>query len=232
MKVAVINFSGNVGKSMVSRHLLEPRMKDASYIPVETINADESEVESVKGTEFGFISEYILGVDSVIVDVGASNVEAFITLMRKYRGSHADFDYYVVPVVKEKKQQKDTMATIEALNAIGVPANKIRLVFNKVDISEDVLKEFAALIAYHEQEKKFWMNPEAAIEFTEVFDKASAVKRTVTELAEDKTNYREKLNSLTDEAERAETIKMISAQRLAYSAHENLNTVYKLLFKK
>lgn len=232
MKVAVINFSGNVGKSMVARHLLEPRMKDATYIPVETINADDSEVESVKGTEFGQISEHIMSVDSAIVDVGASNVEAFITLMRKYRGSHQDFDYYVVPVVKEKKQQKDTMATIEALSAIGVPANKIRLVFNKVEIDDDVTKDFAVLFAYHEQEKKFWLNPNAAIEFTEVFDKAAGVKRTVTELAQDKTNYREMLAEQKDEVQRGETIRLISAQRLAYSAHENLELVFKTLFKK
>ncbi len=32
MKVAVTNFSSNVGKSTVARHLLYPRIKDAKYL--------------------------------------------------------------------------------------------------------------------------------------------------------------------------------------------------------
>ena len=34
MKVSVINFSGNVGKSTVARHLLSPRLNNATVIPV------------------------------------------------------------------------------------------------------------------------------------------------------------------------------------------------------
>ena len=40
MKVAVINFSGNVGKTTIARHLLAPRIPDADFIAVESINAD------------------------------------------------------------------------------------------------------------------------------------------------------------------------------------------------
>ena len=34
MKIAVINFSGNVGKSTVARHLLMPRVEGADLISV------------------------------------------------------------------------------------------------------------------------------------------------------------------------------------------------------
>ena len=37
MKVAVINFSGNTGKTIVSKHLLLPRIPDARLIAVESI---------------------------------------------------------------------------------------------------------------------------------------------------------------------------------------------------
>ena len=43
MKIAVINFSGNVGKSTVARHLLLPRIAGAELIAVESINSDESQ---------------------------------------------------------------------------------------------------------------------------------------------------------------------------------------------
>uniref|UniRef100_A0A808FMW8 Plasmid stabilization protein n=1 Tax=Xanthomonas citri pv. phaseoli var. fuscans TaxID=473423 RepID=A0A808FMW8_XANCI len=126
MKIAVINFSGNTGKSTVSKHLLYPRLKDAEYIAVESINADEGEGEgegdSVRGKQFGALQEQLLVIDSAVIDVGSSNVEDFVKLMRQYRGSHEDMDLFVIPAVKEAKQIKDTIATIQALAAMGVPA--------------------------------------------------------------------------------------------------------------
>jgi len=38
MKVVVINFSGNVGKSTIAAHLLKPRMNDAKIFSIETLN--------------------------------------------------------------------------------------------------------------------------------------------------------------------------------------------------
>ena len=53
MKVAVLNFSGNVGKTTVAAHLLKPRMGDAPVFSIESINsgadADGLEVEKMKG---------------------------------------------------------------------------------------------------------------------------------------------------------------------------------------
>ncbi|MCM5637725.1 hypothetical protein NEH63_08885, partial [Xanthomonas hortorum pv. pelargonii] len=71
MKIAVINFSGNTGKSTVSKHLLYPRLKDAEYIAVESINADEGEGESVRGKQFGALQEQLLVIDSAVIDVGS-----------------------------------------------------------------------------------------------------------------------------------------------------------------
>ena len=53
--------------------------------------------------------------------------------MRKYRGSHEDFDYFVVPTVPALKQQQDTIATLAELARIGIPAAKLKLVFNQVE---------------------------------------------------------------------------------------------------
>ena len=40
MKIVVINFSGNVGKSTVAAHLLKPRMNNATLFSIETLNDD------------------------------------------------------------------------------------------------------------------------------------------------------------------------------------------------
>jgi hypothetical protein len=113
MKIAVINFSGNVGKTTIARHLLLPRIPGAELIAIESINADENhDGQSLRGRQFGELQEYMQTVDSVIVDIGASNVEDLMALMRRYRGSHEDFDCFVVPTVAAQKQQQDTMATL------------------------------------------------------------------------------------------------------------------------
>ena len=82
MKIAVINFSGNVGKTTVARHLLLPRIDGAELIAVESLNADEGQGQALRGRQFGELQEYLQTVDSVVVDIGASNVEDLLSLMR------------------------------------------------------------------------------------------------------------------------------------------------------
>lgn len=38
MKVAILNFSGNVGKSTIAAHLRKPRMPGAQMFSIESIN--------------------------------------------------------------------------------------------------------------------------------------------------------------------------------------------------
>src|SRR5690606_17824870 len=113
MKVAVINFSGNPGKTTLVDNLLAPRMQ-AQKFQVETINAGASTndpAERLKGKNYGALQEDLMLLDSAIVDVGASNVEEFIKQMGQFTGSHEEFDYFLVPTVSEKKQQIDTVNT-------------------------------------------------------------------------------------------------------------------------
>jgi hypothetical protein len=105
MKIAVINFSGNVGKSTVARYLLLPRIPGAELIAIESLNADEGQVQALRGRQFGELQEYQQTVSCVVIDIGASNVEDLMGQMQRYRGSHEDFDAFVVPTVPALKQQ-------------------------------------------------------------------------------------------------------------------------------
>jgi DNA-binding transcriptional MerR regulator len=236
MKVAIINFSGNVGKTTIARQLLAPRMK-ASEFTIETINAgasdDDTKVERLKGKDFGSLQEELIQLDSAVVDIGASNVEEFIKLMRQFHGSHEEFDFYVVPVVSEKKQQADTINTIKALNGLGVPPQKIRVVLNRVDVGDanDVPRQFSMLFGFHEAEKIFMLQPEAVLFTNEIFDRLRILKRTVADIVADDTDYRTMLREASEERIKAHAISMISAQRLARSANKNLDDVYKALFR-
>jgi len=138
MKVLVCSRSGNVGKSTLVRHLLAPRLGNAPIVPVESINADEADEQAVRGKQFAHVQDFLLSVDSAVVDLGASNFEDFFSLMSTYAGSHEDFDLFVVPVVPESKQERDTVMTIKSLSELGVPAEKIITVFNKITRPEEI----------------------------------------------------------------------------------------------
>ncbi len=234
-KIAVMNFSGNVGKTTVSGHLLKPRMGDAPIFSVESINtgadADGLDVEKIKGKKFGELVDELMTLDSAIIDVGASNVEDFLKFMQQYAGSHEEFDYFVIPVVKEKKVQADTVNTIRALQKIGVDKKRIRMVFNKVEVDDSIEDEFAALFGLADSEKSFIIRSEASIYLNEVFERLKAVGVSLGDITADETDYRTKLRETTDDDEKQRCVRMVALKRLAITANKNLDDVFKALFK-
>ena len=235
MKVAVLNFSGNVGKTTVAGQMLKPRMGDAPIFSIESINsgadADGLDVEKMKGKKFGELVDELMPLDSAIIDVGASNVEDFLKLMQQYHGSHEEFDFFVVPVVKEKKVQADTVNTIRALQKIGVERKRIRMVFNKLEVDESASDEFAALFGLAESEKSFVVKPEAVIYANEVFERLKAVGKSLGDITADKTDYRAQLRQAKDDDEKEMCVRMVALKRLAVTANKNLDDVFKVLFK-
>jgi hypothetical protein len=231
VKVAVMNFSGNVGKSTVARHLIAPRLADAQIIPVESINSDGTDDEAIRGKQFGELVEAMALMDSAVVDVGASNVEDFINQMRQYRGSHEDFDYFVIPTVSKAKQQRDTISTISALSEIGVPAKKIRLVFNMVELDEQPERVFAGLFEYHQAEKNFTLRPDAVIHMNDIYGKLKGAEQSISDILNDPTDLKEKLKAATDQQDKLNISRMIGVKRLAAGVSEELDAVFKSINK-
>lgn len=230
-RICVMSFSGNVGKSTIARHLLVPRIKDAEIIAIETINSDALEGgEVAKGNQWGQIQEFLMTADSAIVDVGASNVETLTKLMKQYEGSHEEFDFFVLPVTPDVKQQKDTIATIEMLASLGVTAKKIRIIFNRVEDESELENQFAGLINYGKTTKRCKVCAKPVL-FNELYGKVKDGKITAAALAEDQTDYRAGLRSAQTEEEKDHCKQMISLQRLAKSANRNLDEVFAELFK-
>lgn len=229
MKAAVLNFSGNVGKSTIAKHLLAPR-NNSTFISVETINADEGG-EKINAKQYDELQEILLSEGGVVVDIGASNIEQFIKQMTQYKHSHNDFDFFVVPVVKEKKSQADTIGTVKALAAIGVPAKKIRLVFNKVDIDDNLAMEFGALYGFEEAEKKCVIRSGATIYSNDVYEKIKGLDVSIGDLLAHETDYKPEHKAAQSDDEKEKFMRLILAKRLAESAQENLDAVYKALFK-
>jgi len=236
MKVAVLNYCGTVGKTTIAAHLLAPRITGARIYAVETINETAADlgldIEKMKGEKFGKLFKDLMVADNAIIDVGASNVEDFIDQMVKFEESHVEFDYFVVPVTSGGKEQKETLKTIQALAGVGIPADKIRIVFNRVDT--EVMDEFAPVIGYAKQSKAFVANQEAAIYENEVFNLLSAKKTTIAAVLNDETDYRAALKSLDREADKKKITHytdMHAIKSLAKGVNRQLDTVFGALFK-
>lgn len=232
MKIAVINFSGNVGKTTVSRHLLAPRMNNAHVVPVESINSDgDAEGEAIRGKQFGELIETLAVMDDAVVDIGASNVEDFVNLMKQYRGSHEDFDFYVVPTVSKAKQQRDTISTIDALADLGIPAKKIRLVFNMVELDEVPQRIFSGLFEYHASEKSFTLNPKAIIHVNDIYGKLKGSEQSISDILLDPTDLKEMLKAATSAEEKLRISRLIGVKRLAAGVTDELDAVFRAVTK-
>lgn len=239
MNVCVLNISGNVGKTTIAVHMLRPRIKNSSLFSVENLNSGIEdfgieEAETLKGKRFGELSDSILLADAAIVDVGASNVEDFLNLMKQYQGSHDDYDYFVIPTISQEKQLKDTITTIQILTKLGVPAEKIRILFNNVDLDDaEDLDGFNALFGYHSISPTFTLNSSATVLSNEVFDGLKQAKKTLDEVAKDKTDYKALVRAKDATSEDKETaLKMLALQRLATAANANLDKAYAALISQ
>lgn len=228
MKVAILNFSGNVGKSTIAKFLLAPRYPNAVHITIETINSDtsidEQSVIQLKGKEVDTVQEQLLINDDVIVDVGASNVEQFINGMKLFAGSIEDFDLFLVPVTPEKKQQIDTVTTVDTLLDMGVSADKIKIIFNKVQADMSIQDEFYALIQYLTT-INVSVSTDGFIPESTFFESANESGDTVESILADDTDYRALIRATDSKAEKLSYAAKVMMPRMAVGIKASLDSV-------
>jgi len=229
MKVAVINFSGNVGKTTIARHLLAPRIDGAEVICVETINADEGQATALRGDQFGELQEYLQTVDNVVVDIGASNVEDLLSLMRRYRGSHEDFDYFVVPTVPALKQQQDTIATLAELARLGIPASKLKVVFNLVEDGTDVKETFETLLSFIDANPLTEVSSRCRLGANEIYERVKGTDADLAVLAADETDYKAQIAQAPDTLQKIALAQRLATQRLAAGVVPELDECFAAL---
>jgi hypothetical protein len=229
MKIAVINFSGNVGKSTIARHLLLARIPGAELIAIESLNADEGQGPALRGRQFGELQEYLQTVASVVVDIGASNVEDLMGQMQRYRGSHEDFDSFVVPTVPRLKQQMDTIATLVELNRIGVPAARLKLVFNMVEDGVTVSQAFDPLLTFLKQQPIARANHKCFLGANEIYARIKGTKTDLATLANDSTDYKALIVQAKSTTEKLALAQKLATRRLASGVVPELDACFAAL---
>ena len=229
MKLAVISFSGNVGKSTITRHLLAPRLPGARVIAVESINADEGQTQTLCGFQFGALQEYLQSVEDVVVDIGASNVEELMRLMRRYRDSHEEFDCFIVPTVPPPKQQQDTIATLVELHAVGVASDRIEVIFNMVDDREPLEQAFHGLLNFLAQHPIASANTSCRIGINEVYARIRGMRADLAEIARDETDFKRLIARASDRNEKMALGMRLATRRLARGAVPELDACFAAL---
>jgi len=229
MKIAVISFSGNVGKSTIARHLLLPRIPGARLVSIESINAADTDQDVIQGRQFAALQEYLQLADSVVVDIGASNVEDLLVLMSRYEGSHQDFDCFIVPTVPAIKQQQDTIATLIALARLGVPPEAVRLVFNMLDEDSDVAQEFKPLLAFLQRSPLALADLEWRLNDNEIYGLVNGTGMAIAELATDRTDFKRMISATADSTERVALARSLAMQRLARGVVPKLDACFAAL---
>lgn len=242
-RIAILNRSGNVGKTTISRHLLAPRMEGFDdIIYIETNNADEETKAGkvLRGAQFEKIAHKIMQSMSSIIDVGSSNLEHTLELMRQIEGSHEDLDYILVPTTKLPKQRADTINTLHELITMGFEPERIKVVYNQVGLLENIDEDFSDLI-FAMKKLGVEHNPNAVIYqnnfFPSFLDTGKSLNSLFTpSIDENKARQndlrRMEMDQRTDEEtkELRDLSKTITLQRNARSAITNLDNVFESLF--
>ena len=234
MRITVMNYTGTVGKTTIATHLLSPRMDGAPIIAVESINETAAgmgvAVEQMKGDKFRELFQRMVVTEDLIVDVGASNIEDFLEGMSRLDDSHVEFDFFIVPVTNGTKEQRETISMISTLATLGVPPEKIRLLFNRVESS--VEEEFNILLNYVGKNNNATVNTHAAIYENELFDLLAIKKLSIDKLLNDPKDYKSLLREKKDAEpkQRAFWAEMFGLKLLAKGVNKNLDSVYAALF--
>lgn len=233
LKVVVINFTGTVGKTTIAMNLLSPRMNGAPIFAIESINKIAEgiglDVEKFRGEEFRELLRKVVIQDYAIIDVGASNVEDFMANLESFDSAHEEIDFFIVPVTSGTKEQEETIAMIKSLSAIGIPASKIRVIFNRVQ--RDVYSEFAMILNFHSAYPIFTLNLKCVIYENVLFDALSINKLSFEGLMADSTDYKTLLkNKEADPEDRAHWSDMFGLKLLCNGVNKKLDVVYDNLF--
>lgn len=230
MKIVVINNSGNVGKTTITQNMILPRFPESEVVRVETLNDDgESTGEKLGADDFDDIFNTILSSESVIVDVGASNVELFSTKLKTdFAGSHSFIDLFIVPVTPEEKQQRDTIATLVFLSDIGVDADKIKVIYNKVNPKKTIQQQFSTLFENSFLQELGVLNGKAlGVNNSSLFDTLKKAKIPYDKIKDINSDELEKAISESEDKQEKIRLNLYKFYKMGFDSYQsNLQDVF------
>lgn len=152
MNIGVLSFSGNVGKTILTDFVLFPRLRNTKLITVASQDNAKC-IMQLEGADGERIQQELIlnscdGHNDLVIDISCSEIKSFIQSIEPYKRAMEDFNVLVIPVTPEKKQQRDTIRTIDTLLKMDVEKDRIVIVFNRILPQMKVRETFDTLIKY------------------------------------------------------------------------------------
>ena len=229
MKVAVINLSGNTGKTTLSKHLLAPLLK-ARRVQIEDVNSSDGkpdiEVTAAKFKTLAAQLNVASDNENFVIDIGASNAKSMIEHFSALRSTRAAIDFWIIPVVPASKQKTDSINTAATLMEIGVEPNKIVMLLNNVTDTESVDYDFKTIF---DTSKLGVQVVSQVVLANEVFELLKNENNSVFDLANNRPDFKALVKAARDAGDssalQALGVRMVT-QDLAEDAVENLRAVF------
>ncbi|OIQ78781.1 hypothetical protein GALL_395030 [mine drainage metagenome] len=236
--ICVLSFTGKVGKSTFVNNVLAPRMPDAKIYRLETINLSgksETEVVQMKGKDIVKLQNALAKVESAIVDIGASNIEAFLLSLAQQPGAHLDYDCFVIPIEATDKKSDaidEFLNLVKIMHDQGVEPERVKVLFNKLPVGAELEYEMRKVFKAHEVQGYFTLNKNAVITDSPAFAALSEVNKSFEAMCEDKTDYRSEFRAtpVENEVRRLELTKLMRAQNSVKPVIMEFDTVFDVLF--
>lgn len=153
MKIAIINLSGNTGKTTLAKHLFAPQLS-AKRVQIEDVNVGDGEPDlELAASKFKQLAAELNVAgdeENFVIDIGASNAKSMVEHFSQLKTTRADIDFWVIPVVPAAKQKADSINTAATLMKIGVKPDRIVMVLNNVQDTQSVEHDFSAILATRE----------------------------------------------------------------------------------
>ncbi|HBN6205645.1 StbB family protein [Vibrio parahaemolyticus] len=229
LKIAILNNSGNVGKTTICDNIFRKRIPNSEIIKVETINHDDTNDEKISAKDIGIVLDKIATCDNAIIDVGASNIEALMHGLKQMDGAHEDIDFFFVPTTPNHKQQKDTIKTISNLIDLDVEQERIKIIFNMNDSDYTLEQQYSVIFESHIASALKIKTPENQfiIDESPLFVLLGKNESTFQEALNDHNDYRTLIRSTSDREERTLLSQKRTMQKMAQKFDQRLNDTFK-----
>lgn len=235
MITALINISGNVGKSTLTHALVEPRLDDPDIVRIEKLNSGGSaDVQAIGAHQFKELARQInftTEEDNLIIDMGASEMKDILAKLRTMEGTEQYVDLWILPTVANGKQLEDTARTATILISLGVKPERIVVVPNMVE-DVDTLETDFWLVSQHAK-KHHYRFCEVPILQSEAYGAADQLRRSIADLAADNEgDYRDVIRRSEKYSQEAIVASdTMYAMGMAKSASKNLTAVWNCIMR-
>lgn len=235
MKDVLAGYTGGSGKTMIASEVYVRNIPSSNLIALESVNetaeAYGTDVEMINGENFASFYKKIILMDDVIIDVGASNVVAFLSGLVRFVDVQKEFRSFIIPSAPGVREQKEAIAMVETLSGLGIEPNRIKVVCNRV--KDDVEEEFSTLFMYAKKSSKCEISRHFAIYETELIDMLHTYRISLNALLFDTNDYRAMARSLDpakDQREINRCTSMHVMKSLAVGVAHNFDSVFNHLF--